>query len=62
MLVVTRPFLTDCLYYRVLHKLRTLWLQGNPIQKLPKGMKALKHLESVKMPEPVEEVVHWLDQ
>ena len=45
-----------------LYKLRTLWLQSNPIRKLPKGVRALKHLESVRMPEPEAADVHWLDQ
>ena len=45
-----------------LYKLRTLWLQSNPIRKLPKGVRALKHLESVRMPEPEPADVHWLDQ
>jgi Leucine-rich repeat (LRR) protein len=35
-----------------LYKLRTLWVQGNPIRRLPKGLRALKHLESVRMSEP----------
>ncbi len=35
-----------------LYKLRTLWVQGNPVRRLPKGLRALKHLESVRMSEP----------
>eukprot|EP01043_Picozoa_sp_COSAG02_P039360 COSAG02_NODE_3102_length_7368_cov_92.599120_2_plen_228_part_00 len=48
-----------------LYKLRTLWVQGNPVRRLPKGLRALKHLESVRMsepdPEPQPAEGHWAD-